>query len=193
VSTCNLRLRAASTASSTFGVIAVTDWMVVQKTDLPDEALRVAVLDAIGAHAGAPGLEGLVVTVEDSVATLDGTAPGFFARIKAEEAAGTVFGVTRIVNRLRPRDVPSGTDDESIARAVVSYLGDPVQYTYPSELEVSVEDGVVTLSGGGRVHLALRQAAMMAELVGGVKKVVQAMRVDPGIEVDRPRVSLAAR
>jgi osmotically-inducible protein OsmY len=193
VSTCNLRLRAVSTASATWGVINVTDLMIVQRNDLSDEALRTALLDVLGARTESLLLEDLVVTVDESVATLVGTTPNFYARIKAEESAGTVFGVTEIVNRLRPRDLPSGTDDETIAEAVVSYLGDMTQYSYSAKIEVEVEDGVVKLSGGGRLYMALRQASIMAGLVTGVKRVDSTMRVDPSIGIIQPLVTRASR
>ncbi len=193
VSTCNLRLRAVSTASATFGVINVTDLMTVQRSDLSDDALRTALLDVLGAYTESLLLEDLGVTVDDSVATLAGTTSSFYARIKAEEAAGTVFGVTEIVNRLQPRDVPSGTDDETIAEAVVSYLGDMTQYSYSAQIEVEVEDGVVKLSGDGRLYMALRQASMMAGLIGGVNRVDSSMRVDPSFGMKQPLVTRASR
>jgi osmotically-inducible protein OsmY len=193
VSNCNLKLRVFSTAAATFGVINVTDLMVVQRHSLSDDALRAALLGLLGARADEFLLEDLEVTVQDSVATLAGTTPNFYSRVKVEEAAGTVFGVTEIVNRLRPRDLPFGTDDESIAGAVLSYLGDPNKYSFSAEIEVRVEEGVVILSGAGRLYIALLQAEMMAALVGGVKRVDSEMRVDPSLGMQAPLVKRASR
>ncbi|HET6278770.1 MAG TPA: BON domain-containing protein [Candidatus Polarisedimenticolia bacterium] len=193
LSSCNLRLRAFSTAAATYGVTNVTDLMVVQRHSLSDDALRVALLDLLGARADEFMLEDLEVTVQDSVATLAGTTPNFYSRVKVEEAAGTVYGVTAIVNRLRPRDLPSGTDDESIAMAVLSYLGDTSNYSFSAEIEVRVEEGVVILSGAGRLYMAQHQAEMMAALVGGVQRVDSKMRVDPGLPMQAPLVKRASR
>lgn len=193
MSNCNLKLRAFATAASTFGVLNVIDRMVVRRHDLSDDSLRAALLDLLEARAEEFQLEELEVTVDDSVATLDGTAPDLFSRVKAEEAAGTVFGITEIVNRLQTRDAPSGTDDESIAEAVLDYLGNALKYGYAAEIEFRVEDGVVTLLGAGRLYMALHQASMMVELVGGVKQVDSEMRVDPSIGIQLPLVRRVSR
>lgn len=193
ISNCNLQLKAFATVASTFGVINVTDLTVVKRHPLSDEALRAAVLDVLESQAGSLGLENLEVTVEDSVATITGTSPTFYARIKAEEAAGAVFGVTEIVNRVQPRDAPSGTDDASIGEAVVAYLRDPANYGFAADVEVSVKDGVVTLAGSGRLYIAVHQAMLAAHLIGGVKRVDVAMRVDPSFGIKAPLITLAAR
>lgn len=193
VSNCNLKLRAFSMAATTFGVINVTDLTEVKRHALSDDALRAALLDLLGARAEEFHLQDLEVTVEDSIATLSGSTADFLGRRRVEEAAGTVFGVTAIVNRLRPRDAPSGTDDESVALAVLSYLGDPIKYGYSAEIEVRVEAGVVTLSGAGRLYQALPHAGSMASLVGGVQRVDSEMRVDPSIPMRTRMVRLASR
>jgi len=192
ISNCNLQLRVFSTAASTFGVINVTDLTVVKRHFLSDDALRAALLDVLGARVEEFGLEGIEVTVENSVATIEGTSPNFYTRIKAEEAAGTVFGVTEIVNRVQPRDAPSGTDDASIGEAVVSYLRDPANYGFSADVEVSVEDGVVTLAGAGRLFMAVHQATLVARLVGGVKRVDVEMRVDPAFGMLAPQITRAS-
>jgi osmotically-inducible protein OsmY len=192
-SNCNIKQRAFSIAASTFGVINVTDLIVVKRQKLSDDSLRGALLDALEPQVESLGIEGLEVTVENSIATLEGTTPNLFSRIKAEEAAGTVFGITEIVNRLQPRDAPSGTDDTSIAEAVLAYLGDAKKFGYSAEIEIAVEDGVVTLSGPGRLYVALHQASMMAKQVGGVKRVESKMYVDPSLGIQLPLVGLASR
>lgn len=188
VANCSIRLRILSTAASTLGVINVTDYMQVEGTELGDEALRNAVQDVLSDQVEPLGLEDLEVSVADGVATLSGTASDFIARVRAEEAAGTVLGVRRIENRLRPADAPSGSSDKSITEAVVEYLSRTQQFPYPSEIDVRTEDGVVTLTGSVRLHIGRRQAPMMVSFVGGVKRVDSRLVVNPSLGIVRTRI-----
>ena len=94
------------------------------------------------------------------------------------EIAGTVLGVTRISNHLRPADAPSARDDASLLRAELAYLGDFHVYPYPADLTVTVNQGVVTLKGATNMFIGRQQAALVASLVNG------AVRVDNRIKVD---------
>ena len=191
ISTCNLRLRALSTAAAMRGIINVTDLMEVSRSDLPDRALRDAVEQVLEERKESLVLRDLEISVEDTVLTLEGSARDFFAVIKAEEAAGTVLGVTRIVNKLRPADAPSGEDDKSIADALFEYLSDSAQFPHAARMQVKVQDGVARLTGTTRLYLGLRQASLMTVHVGGVQQVDSRLRVDPGLDVMRVEVRKA--
>jgi osmotically-inducible protein OsmY len=179
--TCELKMRALKLAASVRGVINVTDEMHVSRADLPDAALHRAVAEVLKGAGEQLGLRDLEVVVEDTVATLSGTVRDYNSRVKAEEVAGTVLGVTRVVNRLHPADAPAGTDDASLANALVKYLSDFHQLRFPADIEVHVDRGVVTLTGRATHFMGRQQAGVLASLVGGSAKVENQIKVDPAL------------
>jgi osmotically-inducible protein OsmY len=113
--------------------------------------------------------------------TLTGTVRDYAARIRAEDLAGAVAGVTRVANRLRAADAPAGTDDGSLGRAVAAYLGDFRRYPYPAEIQVQVDGGVATLTGRVNLFIGRVLAGNMAAQVGGVVRVDNRIKVDPSL------------
>jgi osmotically-inducible protein OsmY len=190
VTTCALKTRALRMAATVRGIINVTDEMRVAPADLSDGDLEKALRSLLRDAATEIGLKDLDVKVRDAAAALSGTVRDYAARIRAEEIAGTVLGVTRVANRLRPAGAPAGQDDASVGRAVVSYLGDFSVFPYPAEIQVGVEGGAVTLSGRVSLFIARQLAANMASLVGGVARVENRIKVDPSLEAMRATVRL---
>ena len=128
--------------------------------------------------------------VDDGVLTLDGTVQDVPSRGRAEDLAGTVLGITRISNHLLPRNAPSGTDDASLQKAALAYLGDFHQFAYPGDITVKIEQGVATLRGRVSLYMGRQQAGMVASLVRGVTRVDNRIKVDPTYqEGPRPRVA----
>ena len=185
VQTCSVRRRALMMAAAMRGIVNVTDLTRVAPADLPDEALRDTIIDILGDMAQGFGIRDLEVRVEDSVATLNGIVRDFTSRVEVEEVVGTILGVTRISNHLRPEDAPVGTDDVSITSSVVSYLGEFRRYSHSGEIQVRVQDGVVTLTGRVPTYMARQQAAVMASVLGGVESVDARLVVDPSVPVMR--------
>ncbi|HET8945597.1 MAG TPA: BON domain-containing protein [Candidatus Polarisedimenticolia bacterium] len=177
-----MRRRALAIAGSMRGVINVTDQMTTPRGDIKDQDLVKGIGAALSERKEPLELKDLDVTVQDGVATLRGTVKNFAARVRGEEIAGTVLGAT-IVNRLRPANVPSGTDDASLRKAVAGYLGDFRDYPYPGNLEVQVKDGIAILTGEVGLYLGRQQAGTMAALVGGVKGVDNRIKVEPSLQV----------
>ncbi|HEU4403455.1 MAG TPA: BON domain-containing protein [Candidatus Polarisedimenticolia bacterium] len=181
IKSCALKMRALQSAAFLRGIINVTDEMTVPHADLRDEALRQAVAAGLTEAAGALGLKLQAVTVSDGVATIEGAVHDFGARVKAEEIAGRVLGVTRVSNHLKPADAPAGNDDASLQKSIVAYLGDWRQYQFSGEILVKVRDGVVTLSGRVPFFMARQQAAVMVSLAAGVTRVDNRLKVDPSL------------
>jgi len=180
IPTWTLKRRVMTVAATTRGIINVTDQMQILRGQVTDEQIVKAVSSLLKDLGNALDPLFLKVEPEDGVVTLSGTSRDFGMRVRAEETAGTVLGVTSVVNRLRPLTTPSGTDDASIRRAVATYLKDFREYPYPCELEIAVKEGRVTLSGRVGMCIARQQAGTMATLVGGVTKVDNRIKVDPG-------------
>jgi osmotically-inducible protein OsmY len=179
--TLALKMRALRTAASIRGVINVTDEMRVAPSDAGDAGLRDAVGGLLSDATEELGLRDLRVECEGGVVTLTGTVRDYPARIRAEDLAGAVAGVTRVANRLRAADAPAGTDDGSLRRAVAAYLGDFRRYPYPAEIQVQVDGGVATLTGRVNLFIGRVLAGNMAAQVGGVVRVDNRIKVDPSL------------
>jgi osmotically-inducible protein OsmY len=180
IPTWTLKRRLMTVAATMRGIINVTDQMQILRGQVTDEQIVKAVSSLLKDLGDALDPRLLLVESEDGVVTLSGTSRDFGMRVRAEETAGTVLGVTSIVNRLRPLTTPTGTDDASIRHAVATYLKDFREYPYPCDLEVAVKEGRVTLSGRVGMCIARQQAGTMAALVGGATKVDNRIKVDPG-------------
>ena len=128
------------------------------------------------------------IQVTDSVATLQGRVAGPGERALAEEIAASVDGITAVVNRIRvePRaseqraggaTIECLTDDATLAKRVEAQLHWH-RATHDMAVDISVRDGVVTLSG----QAASAQQAELARLIAvntcGVKRVVSELQSD---------------
>jgi osmotically-inducible protein OsmY len=178
----SMRRRALATAGAMRGVVNVTDQMTVPRGDVKDEAILKGIVMALTERKDQLQITDLDVTVQDGVATLNGGVKDFASRVLAEEVAGTILGAQRLVNRLRPANAPSGTDDVTTRKALAAYLGDFRNYAWPANLEVQVKDGVATLGGEVGLYLGRQQAGTMAALVGGVKRVENRIKVEPSLQ-----------
>jgi len=181
IRSCSLRKRLLSIAATTRGVINVTDEMTVPRGEAADAELAKAVTSLLSDAASDLDLKDLDVQVADGVLTLQGTVKNVQARGRAEDIAGTVLGVTRVSNHLRPEDAPSGHDDPSLLHAAISYLGDFHAFAYPADITVKVEQGVVTLKGKTGLFMGRQQAGLVASCVGGAVRVDNRIRVDPSV------------
>lgn len=179
IKNCAARKRALSIAATTRGVIHVTDEMTVRRGDVPDAELAKAVTSILGDSAEALELKDLDAKVEDGVLTLRGTIKDVFSRMRAEDLAGSVMGITRISNQLAPAGAPEGKDDASLTRAVIAYLSDFHQFAFGGEMTVRASQGVVTLKGRVVLYMARQQASVVASLVKGVSRVENLLVVDP--------------
>jgi osmotically-inducible protein OsmY len=178
-----IKRRALAIAGTELGIINVTDQMEIPRGSVKDEDIQKAMTGLLADSKDALGLKDLKVTVDESIATLEGTVTDFRSRVKAEEIAGTVLGATRIVNRLRPLSAPSGTDDASIARAIGKYLSDFREYLFAGDFTIKVREGRATIGGLVPLYIARQQAANMAALVGGVHEVVNEIGIDASIQM----------
>jgi osmotically-inducible protein OsmY len=177
-----LKRRVLAIAGTQRGIYNVTDQMTIPRGNVGDAEIAKAIGSLLADYSEPLGLKGLEVSSEDGVATLRGGVASFTARVRAEERAGQVLGLQRIVNRLVPAGVPGGTDDVTLRRAVVAYLSDFREFPYPGEIDVRLQNGRVTLSGSLDMYMGRQQAGAMAALVSGVREVENQIKVDPSIQ-----------
>lgn len=191
IGNCALKKKALMIAATIRGVINVTDEMTVPRGTIADADLAKAVVGTLSDAADALGLQALDVQVADGVLTLKGRVKDMMARKNAEDYAGRVLGITRIANLLQPDDAPSGTDDTSLKKAVVSYLRDFRTFSMPADVTVAVKDGVVTLTGKTHLYMGRQLAAVVAGLVHGVARVDNRIHIDPSFPPREMRIQAA--
>ncbi len=90
--------------------------------------------------------EAIAVSADNGVVTLRGTVGSFREKRDASSSAERVYGVERIENALQVRLLDSGgRDDADLRGDVLKAL--MLDSTIPSTVDVTVDDGFVTLSG----------------------------------------------
>jgi osmotically-inducible protein OsmY len=185
------RRRALVMAGAERGIINVTDQMEIDRGTVKDAAILKAMAALLEEQREALGIKDLDISVGDGIATLSGTVRNFAARVRAEDTVGTVLGATRVINRLRPGNAPTGTDDPTLRRALAGYLKDFREYPYPGKIQVDVREGTARLTGRVPLYLARQQAGTMAALVGGVREVDNRIAVDPSLQMQAVSVTEA--
>lgn len=142
-----------------------------------DRQLQQQVLAAIATECGAESAH-IGVTVRRGVTTLSGHVAKCRDRLAAEYAARDVAGVRAIAQQInvRPCDVSKTADDE-IADRAVSIL----EWDLPlpaNSVRVTVEHGIVELSGRVRSAHQRRTAERDVRKLHGVRDVVNRLRLD---------------
>lgn len=126
-------------------------------------------------------LPGIVVTVHQGHATLDGSVPNAWARREAFEYTRYIEGVTSVTCELAvwPR-----IEDAPIAREVERRIQHYAFYTVYEHVEVAVKDGRVTLTGHVMADTSVGAIADIAAHVNGVVHVINMLRTLPVSSTD---------
>lgn len=154
-------------AGSVRGVASVTNNLSVAPSLSKDEQIKTQVEQALGPiHLKEENR--LTVNIEKGVVTLGGTVLNHQDRRRARQAAENVPGVVEVHNVIKM--VSKNRMDEDIEKDVVSYLmSSPI--VNEKDVEVKVQDGVVTLEGTID-HLVHRTALQIdIENITGVREV----------------------
>jgi len=116
------------------------------------------------------------VEVDDGVVTLTGTVSNLAAKRAAETDARNVVGVRRVHNFLRVRPVADWSDEEIEEDVRQALLRDA--YVNRLEIEVDVDNGLVTLRGDVDFEHEKQRAETVASRVPGVIAVENRLRVE---------------
>ncbi|MGM0368479.1 MAG: BON domain-containing protein [Actinomycetota bacterium] len=115
------------------------------------------------------------IVVDGGVVTLSGTVEAFWQKLKAEELANGVLGVTDVINELMV--VPTeDIKDIAIAKDIERALERNKQVK-DQNIDVMVKDGVVTVSGQVTNWYAYRTAQDIARYTQGVKEVINNLKI----------------
>ncbi|MBD3392988.1 MAG: BON domain-containing protein [Chitinivibrionales bacterium] len=123
---------------------------------------------SVSAHA-------ITVDVEEGIVTLSGWVGNLLEKERAIVVAKTIKGVRGIVDAVEPNPVARENQDlrEDIRRALAL---DPVAESF--EIDVAVDDGVVTLSGSVDSYAERRIAVNAAKGVKGIREIIDEISID---------------
>ncbi len=157
------------------------------KTKVPvDGDIRLALLRELAVDGVVPP-ESIGVKVTDGIVELTGTVPHILAKERAVRIAEGVKGVRAVSDRLavKPQERPDKAVAEDVKKAL---LMDPATDSY--EVDVKVENQVVTLTGKVDSWAERELAATVAAGVKGVAKVDNQLKVV--YEKQRPDSEIAS-
>ena len=161
-------------AWSTPGVVSVNDQIRVihPPTKLPilnDETLQKNVETILTLNSGVDAKK-IDVRTDDGKVEMEGAVDSYWKKVKAENLVEDIAGVTKVVNKLFV--IPDGDyEDKNIAEDLMK-IYDKSVYVNSENIDVKVENGVVTLSGDLSSWEAKRTAYNLAQLASGVQDVI---------------------
>jgi len=142
--------------------------------DLDDADITLAVESELFIDDAVPSHK-IYVSTEKGIVTLSGSVNSYYAKLEAENAAESVKGVLAVINNIKIQ--PIHRLDSQIRADVISDLArDPVAESF--EIDVNVEDGVVTLTGKVDSYTEKTVAEKVANKVRGVVDVKNLLSYD---------------
>jgi osmotically-inducible protein OsmY len=151
-----------------------------------DEVVGLAVTSNL-LHSPAVSAHLIDVTVAEGVVTLDGSVSNLLSRDRARRIAAGIRGVKAVINELEIRPV-ARSDADILADIELALALDPATESY--EVDVSIADGAVTLSGTVDSWAERRLAATVVKGVKGVRNLKNDIDVSAGEQ--RPDVEIRA-
>jgi osmotically-inducible protein OsmY len=148
--------------------------------------------DALAARLDKPRFKDVKVSVDNGIATLAGTVDLYEYKADAERRVHKAKGITAVRNLISVGG-PNVPDKELQAKLAEKLAYDRVGYgnTF-NAIGVTVENGVVTMSGHARTDVDKDSAMALVSTYPGVKDVVEEIEVDPvSMMDDRTRLEVA--
>jgi len=157
------------------------------KCDISDKGITTAVEDGLSMANGV-SLNDVDVSTSRGVVTLSGSVDNLLDKERAAKTAENMRGVLDVTNQITVNPV-SLPDDDIKKNLEQALQQDPATESYHTE--VSVRDGVATLTGSVVSYAAKQLVARVAEGVKGIKEIqnqitvaYQAQRTDEEITAD---------
>jgi osmotically-inducible protein OsmY len=154
------------TAGSGAGMAAIT---------MTDTNIEIAVEDELMQDQAVPSY---LVNIQctEGIVTLTGSVNTLLAKERARAIAETVKGVRSVVNRIEVTPEIQKTDMEIQTDVADALFADPVTESF--EIDVSVNDNLVTLEGKVDSYLEKKAAEKVAKSIGGVTEVKNLVTYD---------------
>ncbi len=166
------------------GVVSVIDDTTVQtpaEVQMPsDEDILVNITNLLKWSASV-SIKNVEVYVNRGIVTLRGAVDMYWKKRRAEELAYEVVGVLGVENDLVV--TPSKTQvDQSIAEDISRAL-QRIGGVYLEDLDISVDEGIVTLGGRVPDGVVMSKVIYAAEMTQGVVGVVNELEIDKSMVV----------
>ncbi len=148
-----------------------------------EEALDSEITSAINTEMwidDAVNANNIDVSTQDGIVTLTGAVDNLLAKDRAEAMAAATVGVRAIINRIKVEPAQMRSNKELKQAVKDALMNDPATESY--EIDVSVDDGTVTLTGSVDSYAERELAATVAKGIRGVKAVKNDLIVDYDIE-----------
>lgn len=145
-----------------------------------DETLTSLIKDAIKKDERVY-LQPINVSVKDGVVTLDGTVRSHRRKMLAYEIASSFEGCRDVINNLKV-DTQTPLPDKEILKNVASSLNANADLI-EGAINVSVSEGVASLTGTVETDWQRHVADEVARSVKGVRDVNNLLKIDPVVEV----------
>jgi osmotically-inducible protein OsmY len=174
VETLYRKWQALDQTSRVRGVLAISDGIELHGGSRSDSAI----LDAVKRRfEDLPRVanQKLAVTVSDGTVTLKGEVDDARIRFSARDAAADVVGVQAVVDAITSRE----QDDETLKKQLTQVLGRSSLDHVPGNIEIAVENGIVTLTGDVPRLWERIDAERTVLGVNGVQGVVNQLEVKP--------------
>jgi len=172
------KVRAEEIASGVKGVSVVINNIEVSTGEsVTDQMVQADIASSLERNADVDR-ENVTIEVDDGEVTLSGTVDSWMAYTEAEEAARYTVGVEAVTNNLQI-EPPAGT--EAGRAEIRSDVRNQLEWDYrvdQNDVNVAVDEGVVTLSGTVENFSAKEAAEADAWSVTGVIDVVNNIEVD---------------
>ena len=145
VSSYAQKIEAENAAKQVIGVHGVAEELEVRYPDdysTKDDEIAQRALNSLAWDTSVPK-KAVQVTVENGVVTLSGQVSWQYQRTSAEDAVRTLYGVLDVINDITLKNQPQSSDVKSRIESALKRNAELDSKT----IQVSVEDGTVTLDG----------------------------------------------
>ena len=158
------------------GVTNVRNELEVRAGTHSDQSVRLELLDTLKSDPLLANTE-IAVAVLDGAVTLSGRVSAHPQRFRATTLTSRVSGVRQIANELQV-SLAQERGDDSIRDDIVKRLdSNAITGEIAEQVGVSVEGGVVTLSGKVERYVVVLEALRIASRTDGVRKVENRLKV----------------
>lgn len=167
VSSLATELSALNMARRTVGVRSVTDRITVAPAQRRSDAdIERSVRDVLSGNLGKEEIAAVNIRVQNGMVTLTGTLTSSYPKQLATTLISFVPGVAGIQNNITVRPAQVRSDAEILADVRTRYARNPL--VPQDQINVAVENGVVTLTGTVDSFLQSEQAESIARFTPGV-------------------------
>lgn len=150
---------------------------------MSDISLRQDILDELEYEPSIDAAN-IGVTVESGIVTLTGHVHSFAEKHAAEQVARRIKGVRAIAEEIAVRlPAHKKTADDEIASRVLKILDWGAAISDPSDIQVKVENGFVTLAGTVDFYFQRSAAEHSVRQLSGVTGIDNELRIRPRMDV----------